>query len=278
MKRGFVFLKQLTKVFLGRASIVEITPLTFSGWKMATGTQVPWHNGGGNRRSRSFAACDSRLEGLIASREVNLTQFRAEGVNSEVAALKWRHYFVHWTAATACQIAVPGEKNFVELGVCDGLTAWYAADARRQSGCDGKFYLYDAWAGMRSDLLTSSEKNSEGSYAFLNVENTQRNLALSGSSDFVFNKGYLPESFANCPNPQSVAWLHIDLNSALPTIASMDYFWEKMLPGGIILFDDFAWPGYEDTRQQIETWCEARDVDVLQLPTGQALISKKATP
>lgn len=276
MKGCFVFLKKLVKVFLRRASIVEITPLTFSGWKMATGTQVPWHDGGGNRLSRSFSACDERLASLIASKEVNLTQFRAEGVNAEVAALKWRHYFVHWTAATACQISTEREKNFVELGVCDGLTAWYAADARRQIGCDGQFYLYDAWAGMRSDLLTSSEKTSEGSYAFLNVENTKRNLALSGASDFVFNKGYLPESFSTCPNPESVAWLHIDLNSALPTIASLAYFWEKMLPGGIILFDDFAWPGYEDTRQQIEAWCEKRNIDVMQIPTGQALISKKA--
>lgn len=277
MKGCFVFLKQLAKVLLGRASIVEMTPLTFSGWKMATGTQVPWHEGGGNRLSRSFAACDQRLAGLIASREVKLTQFRAEGVNAEVAALKWRHYFVHWTAATACQIAAHGEKNFVELGVCDGLTAWYAAEARRQSLCDGQFYLYDAWAGMRSDLLTSSEKASEGSYAFLNVENTKRNLEFSGASDFVFNKGYLPESFSTCPNPDSVAWLHIDLNSALPTLAALDFFWEKMLPGGIILFDDFAWPGYEDTRLQIETWCEKKNIDVMQLPTGQALISRKAT-
>lgn len=275
MTAWIAFLKRLAKVFLGRANIVEITPLTFTGWKMATGTQVPWHEGGGNQRSRGFADCDARMAALIASREIHLTQFRPQSVDVEVAALKWRHYFVHWTASTACQIRAPGERNFVELGVCDGLTAWYAIDARMQHHCNGQFYLYDAWAAMRSDLLTRSEKTSEGSYAYLSLENAQRNLALSGASDFVYNKGYLPESFATCPNPATVAWLHIDLNSALPTLASLDFFWDKMLPGGIVLFDDFAWPGYEDTRRQIEAWSDERGFDILHLPTGQALISKK---
>ena len=49
-----VFLKKLAKVFFRLASIVEITPLTFSGWKMATGTQAPWRDCDGNRFSRTL--------------------------------------------------------------------------------------------------------------------------------------------------------------------------------------------------------------------------------
>jgi hypothetical protein len=276
MSKSSSFLKKLAKVLLGRASIVEINPLTFTGWKMATGTQVPWHEGGGNQRARSFAECDSQLANLIARRKVLLTQFRQESVDSEVAALKWRHYFVHWTASEAAKLKSSTEKNFVELGVCDGLTAWYAAHARGITQCDGLFYLYDAWAGMREDLLTATEKTSAGSYAYLSLESTQNNLLQTGESNFVFNKGYIPESFSTCQNPSSVAWLHIDLNSAIPTMAALEYFWGRMIPGGIALFDDFAWPGYEDTRAKIELWSDAQGVPILHLPTGQAMIVKRA--
>jgi hypothetical protein len=127
---------------------------------------------------------------------------------------------------------------------------------------------------MRSDLLTTSEVKSVGSYSYLDIENTKKNLALCGSDKFVYVKGYIPESFSQSRHPDQIAWMHIDLNSSIPTIDSLEFFWEKLLPGGIILLDDYAWPGYEDTKSEVEKWCNDRRLDIFQFPTGQALISK----
>ncbi len=270
------FLKKIAKVALGRSVIVDIVPpIEFVGWKMATGTRAPWHDGGSNTLAQAFAKCDQKLVGHIASRKVVLTQFRPKSVAAEVAQLRWRHYLVYWSATVASRIAGGGQRNFVEMGVCDGLTAWFASHARQSSNCGGEFFLYDAWEAMRSDLLTASEKSSAGSYSYLNIENTQRNLALCGKDSFVFNKGYVPESFSHSRNPESLAWIHIDMNSSMPTIASLDYFWDRLLPGGLVLLDDFAWPGYEETRVEVEKWCQGRGLDILQFPTGQALITKR---
>ena len=41
MSKRISFLKKLAKVFLGRATVVEITPLTFTGWQMATDSTYP---------------------------------------------------------------------------------------------------------------------------------------------------------------------------------------------------------------------------------------------
>ena len=213
---------------------------------------------------------------LICSKKIRLTQFRQNCVVEVVAALRWRHYFVHWTASEAAHLESSSTKNFVELGVCDGLTAWYAAHAKIEAKCNGLFFLYDVWAPMREDLLTESEKTSLGAYAYLGIENTRRNLLWAGCDDFVFNKGYIPESFSINQNPDTVAWLHIDLNSAIPTLAAIEYFWERLIHGGIVLLDDFAWPEYEDTRAKIETWSDARGVAIQHLPTVQAIITKRA--
>ncbi len=269
-------LKKIAKVALGRSVIVDIVPpIEFVGWKMATGTRVPWHEGGSNTLAQAFAKCDQDLAGYIASRKVVLTQFRPKSVTTEVTQLRWRHYLVYWSATVASRIAGNGPRNFVEMGVCDGLTAWFASHARQRSKCDGEFFLYDAWEEMRPDLLTASEGGSAGSYSYLNIENTQKNLTLCGKDNFVFNKGYVPESFEQSRNPESIAWIHIDLNSSMPTIASLDYFWSRLLPGGLVLLDDFAWPGYEETRVEVERWCNVRELDILQFPTGQALITKR---
>lgn len=268
--------KQLAKVALKRAVIVDIVPpIEFVGWKMATGTHAPWEGGGSNRIAIEFAQCDGELERHLASSRIILSQFRRKSVAIEVAQLRWRHYLVYWTAAVAAQLSMGVDKNFVEMGVCDGLTAWYASHARQRAQCGGEFFLYDAWEEMRTDLLTDSEVGSAGSYAYLDIENTRKNLSLCTNETFVFNKGYIPESFSNSQNPQSIAWMHIDLNSSIPTIASLDYFWNKLLPRGLILLDDFAWPGYEETKTAVEEWCEARNFDILQFPTGQGLIIKQ---
>jgi len=270
------FLKRIVKVAIGRSAIVDIVPpIEFVGWKMATGTRVPWQDGGSNRLAQAFADCDHQLNEHIASNKVVLSQFRRRTVAKEVAQLRWRHYLVYWTASVAAQITSDSDKSFVEMGVCDGLTAWFASHARQCWGCGGEFFLYDSWEKMRSDLLTVIEASSSGSYAYLNLENTQRNLSLCAGESFVFNKGYIPDSFSHSRNPESIAWMHIDLNSSMPTIASLDFFWERLLPGALVLLDDFAWPGYEETRIEVEEWCQCRNLDLLQFPTGQALIAKR---
>ena len=271
----FNLLKKLVKVVLGRSVIVDIVPpIQFVGWKMATATRTPWQDGGGNSLAQAFMKCDQILAGQISSRKVVLTQFQTKSVVEEVAQLRWRHYLVYWSAKVASRISFGEHQNFVELGVCDGLTAWYASHARQSSSCGGEFFLYDSWQEIRSDLLTAKERSSAGSYAYLNIENTQRNLSFCGVDKFIFNKGYLPESLSYSRNPDSVVWIHIDLNSSIPTIASLEYFWERLLPGGLLLLDDFAWPGYEETRIKVEQWCLDRQLDILQFPTGQALVTK----
>lgn len=270
-------IKKLIKLMLGRASIIEmVPPVQFVGWKMVTGTCPPWSGGGSNALASAFANCNKELESHIASRNVILTQFQQRSVSIEVAQLSWRHYIVYWSATVASRIAGGNARNFVEMGVCDGLTAWYASQARQNLSCGGEFFLYDAWEGMRPDLLTESERRSAGSYSYLDIENTKRNLDLCGSDKFVFIKGYIPDSFAHSRNPEQIAWMHIDLNSSIPTIASLNFFWDRLLTGGIVLLDDYAWPGYEDTKIEVEKWCLDRSLDIFQFPTGQAIITKQA--
>ena len=88
------------------------------------------------------------------------------------------------------------------MGVSDGLTALYASRARQSLFCGGEFFLYDAWEGMRPDLLTEGEGRSAGSYSYLDIENTKKNLDLCSGDRFVFVKGYIPESFARSRNPE----------------------------------------------------------------------------
>jgi len=72
-------------------------------------------------------------------------------------------------------------------------------------------------------------------------------------------------------NPGAV---HLDLNCLPPEVAAADSFWERIVPGGFVLLDDYAYEGYRSQKLGIDAFAKRRKVAVLSLPTGQGLIIK----
>jgi hypothetical protein len=259
--------------FLRKILLVGRAP-TFTGWGMTTCTAPPW---GAEQKlgaiEHDFSLAHDKLVELVANRKFCLSQFKDSNSMEMLESLKWRHYIVYWSSHYAVQNTSVAVKNLVECGVCDGLTSFYAMNAASNHTKNWAAYLYDAWAEMKEDLLLASEKNNKMSYDYLNVELTKRNLEAF-QSRVTFNKGFIPESFAVSQNPESIVWLHIDLNSATPTLAALDFYWDRLESGGVILFDDYNWIGYEDTKRVILDWLTTRSGTLLPLPTGQAIIFK----
>jgi len=54
--------------------------------------------------------------------------------------------------------------------------------------------------------------------------------------------GWIPSSFP-CPNLELYKFVHIDVDLYHPTKDSLEYFWPRMALGGIIVTDDYNWPG-----------------------------------
>jgi hypothetical protein len=126
---------------------------------------------------------------------------------------------------------------------------------------------------MKSEHLLESEKGHVGEYSYLDIENTKKNLATF-QKETVFIKGYIPESFETSDNPTEIVWLHIDLNSVMPTTATLQFFFEKMPPGGTILFDDYSRQSEYDTKVAIDEFFSKKPGVLLPLPTGQAVYFK----
>jgi O-methyltransferase len=244
----------------------------FSGWGMVTHTFTPWHSGG-DKVARDFSIANQEIVTKVKERKFNLSQFKdVQDKRKLLYELMWRHYIVFWSARYASKSTNCSVKNLVECGVCDGLTVYFAMNALKGM-YEFKSFLYDAWEGMKSEYLLESEKGSVGDYSYLAIENTKKNLAAF-QEETVFNKGYIPGSFEASDNPTEIAWLHIDLNSSLPTTAALQFFFEKMPPGGVILFDDYAWRGYYDTKLAVDKFFSGKNGVLLPLPTGQAIFFK----
>ena len=90
--------------------------------------------------------------------------------------------------------------------------------------------------------------------------------------NIIFHQGYIPNLFNTLPkSPENIIYLHIDLNSAKPTISTLEYFLPRLVPGGVILFDDYGWSPYFDTKNAIDEFFYDKSGTLLKLPTGQAI-------
>lgn len=222
---------------------------TFVGWEMITWHQVPW------TEDAAFAAA------MSAVRRFERTYSDA---TSDVDALRWRHWNVSYSVRHAQEHARPASLVGVECGVGDGLTAFFALSAS-----SGIVHLYDAWSRMRADHMLPSEKYQEGNYRTLSRDVTEKNLR-EVSGRVVWHPGYIPETLDDTA-PDAIHWLHIDLNSAMPTLHALEFFWPRLARGGVALFDDYGWLGWGDTRRTIDAFLADKPGTLLPLPTGQAL-------
>lgn len=197
---------------------------------------------------------------------------RRNAENDQERSLAWRLHTLLWAAQNALNL--PGD--FVECGVWKGFCFAFLTDYLNFAQIDKQLYLYDTFQGIPEEM--NSEKRSNEVYhrdtstdpdAILNVvKNRFRNVPNT-----TIVQGMVPDSFAmHCPD--QIALLHIDMNSAASEIAALEALFDKVVPGGMILFDDYGWTGYAAQRHAENAFMKDRGHHVLELPTGQGLVIK----
>ena len=86
-------------------------------------------------------------------------------------------------------------------------------------------------------------------------------------------KGRVPEVLAqDCP--EAISFIHMDLNNTIAEIQALDALYDRLTPGGVIVFDDYGWAVAHRQKAAEDQWFAARGLKILQLPTGQGLFIK----
>ena len=253
----------------GKKSIIH-----FSGWGMSTKTFPPWINSTADMDT-DFSFINDQMINKIRNNKFIASQFVEANVDvvSKIKDLMWRHYIVYWSALYAANSNKHERVNVVECGVCDGIAIFYALSAIGKAGVIPHAFLYDTWEGIKMERLVNEEKSWKDDYSYLQVNNTKRNL--EGFMDNItFIKGYIPDTFNRKDEPEQISWLHIDLNSSKPTIESLEYYFDRLLTGGVVLFDDYGSSSFITTRKLVNDWFKDKKGLLLPMPTGQAIFFK----
>ena len=187
----------------------------------------------------------------------------------------WRVHVALWAASLATR--VPGD--FVECGVNAGFISSAIMRHLHWQRLARRYYLVDTFAGpplaqfsaaevARGRAELAREAESRGAYV-KDLARITANFAEWPNSTIV--PGEIPAVLSQI-SPNQVAFLHIDLNCALPERAALLHFWPLMPPGAVVLLDDYCYQGHEVQAETIDATAHELQAQVLALPTGQGLI------
>ena len=184
----------------------------------------------------------------------------------------------HWNLQTvlwAIRQASNVEGDFVELGVFKGHTTLFAAEYLEFQTWDRRWLLYDTFEGIPQDQLDPGwEETNKGLYGgTYGFEEVRDRFAAFPNIEVI--KGRVPEILSEVP-PGRIAFLHMDLNNSTAEIAALDALFDRISPGGVIIFDDYAWITARAQHDAENRWFAARNLQILALPTGQGLFIKTA--
>jgi hypothetical protein len=190
---------------------------------------------------------------------------------------EWRVHTALWAAQTA--LRVPGD--FVECGVNAGFMSSAIMQHLNWNTVGRRFYLIDTFAGpllsqfsqeevLKKRVAIAEEAIQAGAYV-TDFERIRANFAEWPNALPV--QGAVPDILPAL-GIETVAFLHIDMNCALPERAALEFFWDLLSPGAVVLLDDYCYRGHECQREAIDAAARTKNARVLSLPTGQGLIIK----
>jgi predicted O-methyltransferase YrrM len=119
--------------------------------------------------------------------------------------------------------------------------------------------------------LNTSEQWLKASFYVSGVDVVRRNFSEWQHVRII--EGAIPETLKQIDSKQ-IAFAHIDMNNSAPEVAAAEFIWPRLVRGGMILLDDYAFYGYRLQKLGMDEFARHAGTSVLSLPTGQGLIIK----
>ena len=171
-----------------------------------------------------------------------------------------------------------------ECGCFRGLSSFLLCSRLREQdpAFNGAGYqIYDSFQGLSEpgaqDLESADEEQNRGVRQNMHAGKYAATLeqvrhALGAFPRIAYFPGWIPAAFPR-PNTERYRFVHVDVDLYQPVIDSFEYFWPLLQPGGVMVCDDYNWPG---AKRAVEEFGAHAGVAAEITPAQQAWFRKPA--
>lgn len=183
--------------------------------------------------------------------------------------IRWRAYVACWAAEHATRL--PGD--MVECGVYRGGLSRTVMTYVEFEKLPKTFYLLDTFRGIpEKQILPEERRLGRGMERYEECYEAVVQT-FSRYPNVIIIRGPVPDTLMQIP-AKRICYLSLDMNSAVAEVAALTFFWDKLVPGAVVLLDDYGFRDYAPQKHAIDAFASERGVRVLSLPTGQGLLIK----
>jgi hypothetical protein len=169
-------------------------------------------------------------------------------------------------------VDVPGDT--AECGAFEGATSYFICQSRGR----GTHHVFDSFAGLSApgtqdlpDQVRVAPWQAGDLAATEDV--ARRNLA-----EFpwvYFYPGWIPTRFPAVAD-RTFCFVHIDVDLYQPTRDSLEFFYPRLAPGGMIVCDDYGFANCLGAKRACDEFAATIRAPLIHWPTGQALLIRRS--
>jgi O-methyltransferase len=189
----------------------------------------------------------------------------------EVVDVRWRMWLLTRYGRQARNL----HGNYAEFGVYRGACSWMVLSTAGLQP-NRRLHLFDTFEGIPETRLSESERSAR-------FDGRLHDTSAAYVADLLAPWDPIPQLwpgdvFETIPAADTgdLAFVHMDLNAAAPTRHVLEHIYDRLVPGGVVVFDDYGFRGYEAQRGLIDEALRERPEDVIALPTGQGVLTRLA--
>jgi O-methyltransferase len=163
--------------------------------------------------------------------------------------------------------------DLAECGCFEGASAYFML----QASTHGMLYLFDSFQGISEPDGRDSDIGADVMpWAKGDLRSSEQKLRanLTGSEAYCALAGWIPERFAEVAD-KKFRVVHIDVDLHQPTYDSLEFFYPRLVDGGVIVMDDYGFLTCPGARRAADEYARSQGIEILHLATGQGVITKR---
>lgn len=187
--------------------------------------------------------------------------------------VKDRRFVVYSMAKSVADL----EGDTAECGVFAGATS-HLICLTIDPAAGTLHHVFDSFEGLSDPDAVDRPDSVEaepwaGGDLAVSQEIVEQNL---GQFEFVrYHAGWIPDRFDDVAE-RRFRFVHVDVDLYQPTRDSLAFFYDRLVPGGILLCDDYASTRCPGARQAFDELADEWGLPgVIELPTGQGFIVRR---
>tara|TARA_Y100001970_G_C14117405_1_gene794391 strand:- start:134 stop:853 length:720 start_codon:yes stop_codon:yes gene_type:complete len=171
--------------------------------------------------------------------------------------------------------------DVLECGVLRGFSAYLINTLEKKitRNHNNNFYLIDSFEGFddfnpEDSVIDGNIHQHKKGDLSANFEEVQKIFENIPNVNLL--KGWIPDIFDSLDENNQYRFVHIDVDLYKPTLSSLNYIYDKVIKGGVIITDDYNSPLFPGNQKAwIEFFKSKNNSSYLVLPSGQAALIKQ---